>query len=93
MLSETIESSRQRAAAAIQDMITKMEKNHKSFINKQAIRAGQYTVEKYCEKESSEIKSNFLFFQSLLLTHLLLYVYTVSRHINNHANQKINKKY
>jgi len=76
MLSKTIESSRQRAAAAIQDMITKMEKkNHKSFINKQAIRAGQYTVEKYCEKESSEIKSNFLFFQSLLLKHLLFYVY------------------
>jgi len=41
-------------------------KNHKSFI-KQAFRGAQYTMEKYCEKES--------------------------RHINNHANQKINKKY
>ena len=92
MLSKMIESSRQHVAATIQDMITKMEKNHKSFINKQAIRAGQYTVEKYCEKESSEIKSHFLFSQSLLLTHFL-YVYSVSRHINNHANQKINKKY
>ena len=65
-------------------------KNHKSFI-KQAFRGAQYTVEKYCEKESSKIKRHFLFSQSLLLTHLLLYVYSVSRHINNHANQKINK--
>ena len=78
MLSETIESSRQRAAAAIQDMITKMEKITNRLLSKQ---------------ESSEIKSHFLFSQSLLLTHLLLYVYSVSRHINNHANQEINKKY
>ena len=61
MLSKMIESSRQHAAATIQDMITKMEKNHKSFI-KQAFRGAQYMVEKYCEKESREIKIHFLFF-------------------------------
>ena len=48
-------------------------KNHKSFI-KQAFRGAQYTMEKYCEKESSEIKLFFIFPISIANTLAYLYI-------------------